>query len=107
MLFTRIKVFAITLLLGVFANMATMAQDPAAAGGTGDVAHGKDIFTNNCANCHKTDNVRLIGPGLAGVETRHSLAWIVKWVNNPDAMIASDADAKKLFADYSVKMTAQ
>lgn len=102
MLFTRIKVFAITLLLGVFANIATMAQDPAAApaGGTGDVAHGKEIFTNNCAACHKTDGVRLIGPGLAGVETRHSLAWIVKWVNNPAAMISSDADAKKLFADY-------
>ena len=77
----------------------TMAQDAAA---------GETLFKNNCSSCHAVSGERVIGPGLKGITARRDLAWIVKWVNNPQAVIASgDKYAVELYNKYNqAQMTA-
>lgn len=89
---------ALTLLAGVGGNQA-FAQD---------AAKGKELFQANCASCHNVTAEKMIGPGLAGIEQRRDEAWLIKWIRNPAAMIASgDPYAVKLYNDYNkVQMTA-
>ena len=64
-------------------------------------AKGKTLFENNCASCHALDEV-LVGPKLRGVSGRHSQAWLLKWVKNSQALIASgDKEAIKIYEEYS------
>lgn len=62
---------------------------------------GEKLFKQNCASCHKVDDTKLVGPGLKGVFDRvpqPAEAWLLKWVKNSSAMIASgDAYAVKIF----------
>ncbi len=92
------------------APVAAAAPTPAAApaAGAGNAESGKNIFQTNCASCHSPNKEKLIGPGLAGIEGRRDEAWLLKWIQNPPAVIASgDAYAVKLFNDYNkVQMTA-
>ncbi|MBP6386535.1 MAG: c-type cytochrome [Pseudarcicella sp.] len=92
------KVFTI-LLVCLATFQASFAQD---------VAAGKDIFTNNCGACHNTSDEALVGPGLKGITQRRPLDWIVKWVHNPQAVIASgDKYANDLYNKYNkAQMTA-
>lgn len=61
---------------------------------------GSDMFRANCGACHTVGKGKLVGPDLKGVETRHTEAWILKWVKGSQAMVqAGDKDAVKLFAD--------
>jgi cytochrome c2 len=65
----------------------------------GDAAKGKALFdgAGKCKTCHKTDDKKLVGPGLAGVKAKHSEAWLKKWIANPQEVWASDdADVKDL-----------
>jgi len=59
---------------------------------------GEKLFKQNCATCHRIDDKKMVGPGLAGVEDRApSREWLVKWVQGPAAMIASgDAYANSI-----------
>ncbi len=88
------------------AAAAPAAAAPAAGGG--DAAKGKNLFQTNCASCHNTSGEKLIGPGLAGIETRRDEAWLLKWIKNPAATVASgDAYAVQLYNQYKpVMMTA-
>ncbi|WP_395768467.1 cytochrome c3 family protein [Aquirufa sp.] len=54
-----------------------------------DAAEGETLFKNNCAACHNTSDEVLVGPGLKGISERRPIEWIVKWVHNPQAVIAS------------------
>ena len=64
-------------------------------------AKGKTLFENNCASCHALDEV-LVGPALRGVSGRHNQAWLLKWVKNSQALIASgDKEAIKIYEQYS------
>ncbi len=72
------------------------------------IAAGKQLFDTNCKTCHRVDS-RLIGPPLGGVEERApSIKWIIDFVHNSSAVIASgDAYAVDLFNEYNkVQMTA-
>ena len=73
-----------------FSSFGAFAQD------------GEKLFKQNCATCHLPTEKSLVGPGLKGITERApSEEWIVKWVKNPDAMVASgDAYANKI-KDYS------
>jgi mono/diheme cytochrome c family protein len=63
---------------------------------------GGDMFKQNCGACHTVGKGKLVGPDLKGVETRHSEAWILKWVKGSQAMVqAGDKEAVKLFTDNS------
>lgn len=67
---------------------------------------GEALFKANCTSCHAVKD-KVIGPALAGVETRHTEEWLLKWVKNSSAMIkAGDEAAVKLFNDNNkVAMT--
>jgi mono/diheme cytochrome c family protein len=67
-----------------------------------DAAEGESLFKNNCAACHNTSDEVLLGPGLKGISERRPIEWIVSWVHNPQAMIASgDKYANDLYIKYN------
>lgn len=83
------------------------AQD-AAAPDPAMVAKGKSLFTNNCASCHNVTAAKLVGPGLQGIDQRRNEAWLLKWIKNPAAVIASgDSYAVDLYNKFNkAQMTA-
>lgn len=46
------------------------------------------LFKQYCSACHKYD-VRVLGPALAGIGQRRSRKWIIDWVHDSQAFIAS------------------
>jgi len=90
----RLKIVALTAVLGFFAATVNVNAQ--------DVAEGEQIFKNNCAACHNTSDETLVGPGLKGISDRRPLDWIVKWVHNPQAVIASgDKYANELYKKFN------
>ncbi len=56
-----------------------------------------DFFKQNCTGCHTIGGGRLVGPDLKGVTTQQSREWLLKFLQDPKAMIDSgDPIAKKL-----------
>ncbi|TGE16246.1 cytochrome c3 family protein [Hymenobacter elongatus] len=84
---------------------ATAAAAPAAAAGatTGDaaaIAAGDALFKGNCAQCHAI-NDKIVGPALAGITKRRSLAWLIPWIKNSSKVVASgDEYAVKIYNEY-------
>ncbi|MFM8346557.1 MAG: c-type cytochrome, partial [Bacteroidota bacterium] len=79
-----------------------ISKDPAV------IKEGEALFKSNCKSCHAVKR-KLVGPALAGVETRvPSIQWIKDWVRNPAKVIASgDAYAVKIYNEYQkAQMTA-
>ncbi|MBV8299503.1 MAG: cytochrome c [Candidatus Eremiobacteraeota bacterium] len=67
------------------ASSATSAMTAAA----GDAAHGKAIFTANCATCHgQTGTEGGIGPPLKNEKSRKNYAQTVAWIKNPQPPMA-------------------
>lgn len=46
-----------------------------------------DFFRQNCISCHTIGGGRLTGPDLKGVLTRKDREWLVRFVQNPQAMM--------------------
>lgn len=66
---------------------------------------GRALFKANCASCHRP-NAELAGPKLAGARMRApDPDWVYRFVNNVNAMVATDAYAMKLKAKYGSVMT--
>ena len=85
--------FLFSFLFLIAATTATLAQD---------AAEGETLFKNNCAACHASTDEVLVGPGLKGVSERRPIEWIVKWVHNPQAVIASgDKYANDLYNKFN------
>jgi len=83
-------IFSLTLL---FTSNTLFAQD---------AAEGETLFKNNCAACHNTNDEVLVGPGLKGISERRPIDWIIKWVHNPQAVIASgDKYANDLYNKFN------
>ena len=62
---------------------------------------GESLFKANCTSCHAVKE-KVIGPPLAGIETRRQEEWILKWVKNSQTVVKSgDEYAVKLFNDYN------
>lgn len=65
------------------------------------VEEGKTIFNARCASCHNVNKI-VVGPALGGVEQRHEMDWIVKFVQSSQTVIKSgDATAAALFAKFN------
>jgi cytochrome c2 len=111
--------FIFTLL--AFAMMPSQAETAAAGATTGanpvapapaalsaEATKGKEIFTNNCAACHASTDEVVVGPGLKGIESRRDAAWVEKWVQNPQKVLAGgDKYANDLFKKFNgTQMTA-
>lgn len=95
-MFKVLRPLFVAIISSVF-SFQSIAQDASA-----DIAaKGKTLFENNCASCHALDEV-VVGPALRNVGARHSQAWLVKWIKNSQALIASgDKDAKKIYEEYA------
>ncbi len=66
-----------------------------------DVAAGKKLFQQNCAACHKLGSV-LIGPDLLGVTDRRDEEWLIRFIQNSQALVqAGDAQAVALFEEFN------
>jgi len=70
------------------------------------VAEGEAIFKAKCTACHKISK-RFVGPGLKGVTERRTPEWIMNMILNPELMVAENATAKALLAEYSAPMANQ
>lgn len=51
---------------------------------------GNKVYLVKCGACHKLTDEKLVGPGWAGVTTRHAPEWIMNFITNTDAMIDKD-----------------
>src|SRR5690606_22690024 len=71
-----------------------------------DVAAGGAIFKQKCTACHAIGKV-VIGPDLKGMDTRFDEEWLLKWIKNAPALIASgDPQALEAEAFSPAAMTA-
>ena len=63
---------------------------------------GEDIFKQNCTACHLMTKGKLVGPGLEGVTEKYEKEWLVKWIRNSQALIASgDERAIAIYEEYN------
>ena len=86
--------------VGPISSITLGEIDPALA------EEGKKIFKDNCKVCHKIKK-RYIGPSLAGVTERRTPEWIMNMIMDPKGMVANNALAKELLAEYSAPMANQ
>lgn len=64
-------------------------------------AEGAALFKQKCTSCHAL-NQKVVGPALKGILDRRDEAWLIKWIKNSQAVIASgDAYAVKLYKEYN------
>lgn len=72
-----------------------------------DVKEGASLFKQKCTSCHAIDK-DMVGPALKGVNARHEEEWLIKWIRNSQALVASgDEQAVALFEGHNkVVMTA-
>ncbi|RZJ77491.1 MAG: c-type cytochrome, partial [Flavobacterium sp.] len=54
-----------------------------------DLVEGKTLFTSKCKSCHALDNDGGTGPGLTAGVNKHDEAFLIPWIKNNAAMIAS------------------
>ena len=86
------KSMSVGLMLLFAVTMSSNAQD---------AKEGAALFKANCSACHKIDK-KMTGPALAGMSERHSEEWLVKWIKNSGALIASgDPAANQIFEEWN------
>lgn len=62
---------------------------------------GKSIYEMNCVACHAMEQ-KLVGPPLKGVHEKYSEEWLIKWIRNSQALVASgDEKAVAIFEEYN------
>ncbi|EOR95228.1 Molybdopterin oxidoreductase subunit, predicted [Arcticibacter svalbardensis MN12-7] len=84
---------------GSVAGSATAAV--ASTASKGDASAGAAIFKQKCTACHAL-NRTVVGPALKGISERQSEEWLIKWIKNSQALIATgDPDAVKIFNEYN------
>lgn len=107
--FTYMKYLITTLSIGILliANVLFAQDTIPPAGGNGAAPDqatldlGEKLFKNNCASCHNYTENKLVGPGLAGILERRTMEWLIPWVKNSQAVIASGDDyAVALYDEY-------
>lgn len=65
-----------------------------------DAAAGAAIFKQKCTACHAIGKV-VIGPDLKGVDSRYDEAWLIKWIKNSPALVASGDPQAVKAAEFS------
>ena len=63
---------------------------------------GEALFKAKCSACHTVGTKKLVGPGLAGISDKRTQEWLISWIKDSQALIASgDADAIAVFEEYN------
>lgn len=63
---------------------------------------GEALFREKCAACHTIGRGKLVGPDLQGVTTRRERAWLARWIQAPDRMMAErDPAAMQLLKEFN------
>ena len=78
-------------------NETSYAQAPL----TLKIDPGEDLFRRRCQVCHTVGGGDALGPDLAGVADIRDRAWLTRWLQEPDKMLAEkDPVAATLYAKY-------
>jgi protein SCO1 len=65
------------------------------------VPNGQRLFVSKCSACHTVGKGDKLGPDLAGVTDRRERAWLARYIQEPDAVLASgDPIANALHDKY-------
>ena len=80
----------------------TAAPVAGASAPSGDATAGEALFKANCVSCHAL-NKRVLGPALAGINQKYNdEAYLIKWIKNSPAMIASgDKRSVAIYEEYN------
>ena len=63
---------------------------------------GADLFNTRCISCHTIGQGHRLGPDLLGVVSQRERAWLIRWLQEPDAMLdEKDPLAIALFNQYN------
>lgn len=83
--------------------VASVVESAPDASGSYDM--GRAIFDRKCAPCHTIGHGKKIGPDLSGETQRRDRDWLLRWIDNPEELIASgDATAKEIVKGYAIRM---
>jgi len=89
--------FVLVGLLLVATVTLTQAAPP-----TQSAQEGQTLFQEKCATCHTVGSGKLVGPDLQGVTTRRERDWLVRWIREPDRMLAEgDPIATQLLREFN------
>jgi mono/diheme cytochrome c family protein len=90
----KVKTIAISIVLLLANSFSAKAADNKLSP---EATKGLEVFKANCVSCHAM-TTKVLGPALQGVHTRHSDAWLMKWIKNNEKLRASgDKDAIAVF----------
>lgn len=65
------------------------------------LSRGEYLFRTRCDSCHTIGKGDRLGPDLAGVATARQRDWLIRWIKEPDKMLAEkDPTALALQAKY-------
>ena len=69
------------------------------------IEQGRQLYARlGCAECHERVRDARVGPDLDAVADHRSFEWIYHMILAPDSMLANDAIARSLLADFAFQM---
>jgi nitrite reductase (NO-forming) len=81
-------------------SVAVSAVAQSAAPGSADL--GQEIFSAKCTACHSIGKGVIVGPDLQGVTQVRDHDWLVRWITEPDVVLAEgDPIATELLASHN------
>jgi len=88
--------------MGVFLGWREMEPGPSYAEAKPvTVPNGQRLFASKCSACHTVGRGDRLGPDLAGVTERREAAWVARYIQEPDEVLASgDPIAAALYNKY-------
>jgi protein SCO1 len=88
--------------MGVFLGWRDMEPGPSYADAKPvTVPNGQRLFASKCSACHTVGRGDRLGPDLVGVTDRRERAWLVRYIQEPDGMLAAgDPIATALYNKY-------
>jgi mono/diheme cytochrome c family protein len=98
---TRVLLKSFSVILFFAFSLSSYSQDVDEA----RQKEGRKLFKSLCASCHKLDK-KLVGPALAGVESRRENDWLKAWIKDNAEFQKVDSDAVEAAEFSPTAMTA-